>query len=68
MSRKCPTYKLAEGRRAELELELTQIHAAHMAQKPLLWVEADAHAVRKRPGTWPSAARTGELFTPPHVL
>jgi hypothetical protein len=27
----------------ELELELTQ---THMTQKPLLWVEAGAHAVR----------------------
>jgi len=29
----------------ELELELIQ---AHMAQKPLLWVEVGAHAVRNR--------------------
>jgi hypothetical protein len=29
----------------ELELELIQ---AHMTQKPLLWVEVGAHAVRKR--------------------
>ena len=29
----------------ELELELIQ---THMAQKPLLWVEVGAHAVRKR--------------------
>ena len=29
----------------ELELELIQ---THMTQKPLLWVEAGAHAVRKR--------------------
>jgi hypothetical protein len=29
----------------ELELELTQ---THMTQKPLLWVEVGAHAVRKR--------------------
>ena len=31
--------------RLALELELIQ---NHMAQKPLLWVEAGAHAVRKR--------------------
>jgi hypothetical protein len=31
----------------ELELELSAIQT-HMAQKPLLWVEAGAHAVRKR--------------------
>jgi hypothetical protein len=30
----------------EIELELIQ---AHMTRKPLLWVEASAHAVRKRP-------------------
>jgi hypothetical protein len=30
---------------AELELELIQ---THMAQKPLLWVEVGAHAVRNR--------------------
>ena len=30
---------------AELELELIQ---THMTQKPLLWVEVGAHAVRKR--------------------
>jgi hypothetical protein len=30
----------------ELELELIQ---AHVTQKPLLWVEAGAHAVRQRP-------------------
>jgi hypothetical protein len=29
----------------ELELELIQ---THMTQKPLLWVEVGAHAVRKR--------------------
>jgi hypothetical protein len=33
--------------RLELELELLVIQA-HMSQKPLLWVEADARAVRKR--------------------
>jgi hypothetical protein len=33
----------------ELELELTQ---AHMTQKPLLWVEVGAHAVRKRSEAW----------------
>jgi hypothetical protein len=36
----------------ELELELIQ---THMTQKPLLWVEVGAHAVRKRsecPGVW----------------
>jgi hypothetical protein len=31
----------------ELELELIQ---THMTQKPLLWVEVGAHAVRKRSG------------------
>jgi hypothetical protein len=33
------------SRLAELELELIQ---THMAQKPLLWVEVGAHAVRNR--------------------
>jgi hypothetical protein len=33
--------------RAHLELELELIQT-HMAQKPLLWVEVGAHAVRKR--------------------
>jgi hypothetical protein len=31
---------------SQLELELIQ---THMTQKPLLWVEVGAHAVRKRP-------------------
>jgi hypothetical protein len=33
------------NKQLELELELLQ---THMTQKPLLWVEAGAHAVRKR--------------------
>ena len=38
-------YHNSEGKELELELELIQ---THMTQKPVLWVEVGAHAVRKR--------------------
>jgi hypothetical protein len=39
------THEFRKGLESELELGLIQ---THMTQKPLLWVEVGAHAVRKR--------------------
>jgi len=40
-------FLLPRGLVASLELEL-ELKQAHMTQKPLLWLEVGAHAVRKR--------------------